>query len=133
MQNIKMANPAPGFNKYPDHKMVLGEAKIEASATIGGLLIASSKTAILVSEADYPDVTYFPRGDVDLSKFEKSDTSSFCPFKGTASYWKLTNSPTKSAENIDICWSYSEPFDEAAAIDSHIAFYRDHVAVIYCQ
>ncbi|MEX0298423.1 MAG: DUF427 domain-containing protein [Kordiimonas sp.] len=133
MQNQTTTNPAPGFIKYPTHKMVLGEANTEAKATVGNIVIASSKTAIIVSEADYPDAVYFPRKDVDMSKLVSSDTSSFCPFKGTANYWKLPPPLTKDAENIDICWSYSEPFDEAAAIGAYIAFYPNHVAVIYCQ
>lgn len=123
------SNPAPGFVKHPDHKMVIGSPDVTASAAIGSQKLASSNSAIRLSEANYGDVIYFPREDVDMTALEATDTSSFCPFKGTARYWRATQASENSGDSIDICWSYEDPFDEAGAISTYIAFYADRVTV----
>lgn len=124
---------APDFVKYPDHKMILSTPTVIATATIKGLTLATSKKAIQLSEANYADAIYFPRSDVNMNQLVANDTTSFCPFKGTAHYWSLLGSTKNTHENIDICWSYEDPFIEASAIGTYIAFYSDKVTVTYCQ
>ncbi len=126
-------NPAPGFKKHPDHKMQLSGNDFAASAAVGGIIIARTTNAIIISEGDYADAIYFPRADVDIALLQASETTSFCPFKGTAHYWHLRNEQQNTPEHIDICWRYEEPFDEAINIGTYIAFYRDKVTVTYCQ
>lgn len=113
--------------------MDIGAPAIAATATVSGHLLANTKRALLLSENTYKPVIYFPREDVDLTKLSKSKTTSRCPFKGTATYWHLSKRPENALDTIDICWSYEEPFKEAATIEGYIAFYSDKVTVTYCQ
>jgi uncharacterized protein (DUF427 family) len=48
----------------------------------------------------------------------------FCPYKGTASYWTI-RAGDKSSENA--VWGYPEPYDEVDAIKDYVAFYWDRV------
>ena len=121
-------NPAPGFQKNPDYPMLVSDPVHLASAALNGVTLAKTKNAIRISENTYDAVIYFPRTDVDLSTLRSTETSSFCPFKGTASYWAAAAAEGGQATS-DIAWSYENPFDEAHAIREYIAFYTSNVTV----
>jgi uncharacterized protein (DUF427 family) len=114
-------NSAPGFKKRPDYRLTTKPAGVRVQVKAGGELIADSRTAIELNEADYPVVYYFPRTDVKMDRLERSSHRSYCPFKGTASYFSLKG----GAENA--VWSYETPYDEMAAIRELVAFYPDKV------
>ena len=50
-----------------------------------------------------------------------SDTHSFCPWKGTASYYDLEVDGTT---NPDAVWFYPEPKDAAKEITGRVAFWK---------
>jgi len=64
---------------------------------------------------------YFPLEAVDQTLLKPSDTTTFCPWKGTASYYTLT---VEGKENKDAAWYYSEPKKAAAQIAGRVAFWR---------
>ena len=53
-----------------------------------------------------------------------TDHHTFCPYKGTASYWTIAVGD-KIAENV--VWGYREPFDEVPALKDFVAFYWNRV------
>src|SRR3546814_20138759 len=53
-----------------------------------------------------------------------SEHRTYCPFKGTASYWSLAVGD-KTVENV--AWSYVEPVEEGLGIRGYIAFYWNKV------
>ena len=64
---------------------------------------------------------YFPRESVDAAVLRPSDTTSVCPWKGTAHYHTLE---VDGATNRDAAWYYPEPKDAAAEIRDRIAFWK---------
>jgi uncharacterized protein (DUF427 family) len=55
-----------------------------------------------------------------------TDHTTFCPWKGTASYYTLD----VDGQKIDnAAWYYPEPYEKAAAIKDYVAFYKNHVTV----
>lgn len=64
---------------------------------------------------------YFPREDVDTSMLEKSDTTSECPWKGTAHYYTID---CDGERNEDAAWTYPEPKLEAEKVRNRIAFWN---------
>lgn len=64
---------------------------------------------------------YFPETALDKSLFSNSDTTSFCPWKGTAHYY---NVEVAGATNADAAWYYPEPKDAAAEIRGRVAFWK---------
>ena len=64
---------------------------------------------------------YFPREDVDAAVLKPSDTTSTCPWKGTASYHSLE---VDGATNPDAAWYYPEPKQAAEEIRDRIAFWK---------
>ncbi len=92
----------------------------------GGAVLGESKGALELVEGEYPPVVYFPRSDIAMAFLESSDTTSFCPYKGTATYYSII---AKSGEIKDAVWSYEDPKESVAEIKDHLAFYTSKVAV----
>lgn len=81
-----------------------------------GAVIADSDDTIVV-EGNH----YFPRVAVDAAILSDSATTSFCPWKGTASYHHVT---VDGQVNEDAAWYYAEPKEAAAGIKGRIAFWK---------
>jgi uncharacterized protein (DUF427 family) len=86
----------------------------------GGETIADSAAAHLFFETRHLPVYYFPRADVRMDLLRPTEHHTYCPYKGTASYW-TTAAGGRESENA--VWGYPEPFDEVAAIRDYVAFY----------
>jgi uncharacterized protein (DUF427 family) len=64
---------------------------------------------------------YFPATTLKPEYVSKSDMTSVCPWKGTASYYSVT---VDGKTNDDAVWYYPEPKPEAEQIRDRIAFWR---------
>lgn len=64
---------------------------------------------------------YFPRGKVDPAFLKSSDTHTFCPWKGTASYYDIV---VDGQLNKDAAWYYPETKDAAKHIRGYVAFWK---------
>ena len=56
---------------------------------VAGRVIADSRKALTLHEANYPPVQYIPRKDVDFSQLEWTDHATYCPYKGDCSYYSI--------------------------------------------
>ena len=65
---------------------------------------------------------YFPKESIKTEYFKGSDTTSVCPWKGTASYYSIE---VNGKINEDAAWYYPEPKDAAKQIKDHIAFWKE--------
>ena len=124
-------NSAPGFKKYPEHRIETRPASQRVRVTYKGEVIADTRDAVELHESHgagkktvAPIVYYIPRKDVRMDRLVRSAHSTHCPFKGDASYFSLKD----GAENA--VWSYEAPYDEMSAIRGHLAFYPDKVDAI---
>jgi len=81
-----------------------------------GAVIAQSDATVVV-EGNH----YFPAESVVAERFEDSPTRTSCPWKGEASYKSLV---VDGERNVDAAWYYPEPFDAAAEIRGHYAFWK---------
>ena len=95
-------------------------------ALINGVTLADSQQVTQINEGSLDPVFYFPRADVRMDLLEATDHSSYCPFRGEASYFSL-NLDGEIQENV--AWSYPRPFEEAREIRGHLAFYRNRVSL----
>ena len=119
-----MANPAPGWASKPEHRVDLHPDKAHVRVTFGGKVIADSTDTLRVEETGHGPVYYIPAKDMALDLMTKTAHTSYCPFKGTASYWTI-NAGGKSAENA--IWGYETPYDETTKLAGHYAFYGNRV------
>lgn len=88
----------------------------------GGATLADSTRALRVLETSHPPVIYIPPQDIDMSRLSPSGGgSTFCEWKGSASYWDLMDGPRRAA------WSYPAPVEAYAKLADHLAFYPGQV------
>lgn len=86
------------------------------TARWNGEVIAQSDDTVVV-EGNH----YFPRDAVRDGVLSASDTTSVCPWKGTASYHSVT---VDGKVNADAAWYYPDPKDAASEIKDRIAFWK---------
>ncbi len=85
------------------------------TASWNGTVIASSDDTVVV-EGNH----YFPRAAVSAA-LRASDTTSVCPWKGTASYLSVE---VDGEVNPDAAWFYPEPKDAAKQLKDRVAFWK---------
>ncbi len=81
-----------------------------------GVVIAESDDTVVVENNHY-----FPLESVRQELLRPSQHETFCPWKGTASYYSLE---VDGELNPDAAWFYPEPKEAAAEIRSRLAFWR---------
>ena len=123
-------NPAPGFAKYPQHRIEIAPSATHVRVTFQGEVIADTREAVEMRESTgegkktvAPVVFYIPRKDVRMERLVRSSHRTHCPFKGDASYFSVAGGPENAA------WSYEAPYDEMLAIREHLAFYPDRFTI----
>ena len=91
---------------------------------VAGKVIADTRDALTLREASYPPVQYIPRRDVDMTALTRSEHTTFCPYKGDASYYSI---PAGGERSRNAVWTYETPFEAMAEIKDYVAFYPDRV------
>jgi uncharacterized protein (DUF427 family) len=111
----------------PDHPITLTPNRERVLVRVGGALVADTRAALTLKEASYPPVQYIPRKDVDMNLLQRTDHSSYCPFKGDASYYSI---PSGGEKSVNAVWSYENPYPSVAPIKDYVAFYPTRVDAI---
>jgi uncharacterized protein (DUF427 family) len=73
----------------PDHPIAIERNPSRVVVTLAGKVIADTVDALALREASYPPVQYIPRKDVDMSALERTLHSTYCPYKGDASFYSI--------------------------------------------
>jgi uncharacterized protein (DUF427 family) len=81
-----------------------------------GMVIAESDDTEVV-EGDH----YFPADSVKQEFLKRSNTTSICPWKGTASYYHIN---VDGRVNSDAAFYYPDPKKAARHIKNRIAFWK---------
>jgi uncharacterized protein (DUF427 family) len=89
-----------------------------------GTVIADSTATLRCEETGHGPVHYIPAKDMRLDLMKKTEHTSYCPFKGTASYWTVKVGDNSSENAI---WGYEAPYDETVGLAGHYAFYGNRV------
>jgi uncharacterized protein (DUF427 family) len=109
-----------------EHPITVEPAKTRWRAYFAGHVIADSNDALILKEADYPPVVYFPRRDVAMEYMSRTDRKTHCPYKGDAAYFSLYMDG-ELVENA--VWTYEHPLEGMELIADRLAFYTDRVEV----
>jgi len=108
----------------PDHPISIEANTSRVVVTVGGRVVADTSNALTLREASYPAVQYIPHRDVDMAALVRSEHTTYCPYKGDASYYSI---PAGGDRSINAVWSYETPFEAMKQIEQYVAFYPDRV------
>jgi uncharacterized protein (DUF427 family) len=111
------AQRSPG----PDHPIGITPNPDHVVVKIAGIVVADTRRALTLQEANYPPIQYIPRSDVDMSQLARSAHTTYCPYKGDCNYY----SANAGSENV--AWTYEAPYEAVSSIKDHLAFYADRV------
>lgn len=117
---------APGFEKHPDYQVDITASDRHVRVLVGDCVIADTRNALAVQESKHHPVWYLPLADVNTDLLTATETSTYCPFKGQASYWSIH---TPQEELTDAVWSYRSPYSECLALQDYVGFYTDKVVM----
>ncbi len=102
----------------PDHPISIQRNLARVVVSVAGRVVADTRNALTLREAPYPPVQYIPREDVDFSQLERTDHSTYCPYKGDCSYYSV---PAGGEKSVNVVWSYEDPFPAVVQIKGHVA------------
>lgn len=112
--------------KDPNTRIDIRESSRHVRVEIDGVTIAETTHPRFLFETGLPRRSYIPKTDVRMDLLTATDTTTRCPYKGTAEYYSVTVDGTTYG---DIVWWYRHPVPESQAIAGLVAFYDEKVDV----
>ena len=110
----------------PYHRVDVRRSSRPVRVLLDDIVVASTRTPLLLSETGLPNRFYIPWEDVREELLEPSDTHTVCPYKGTASYWSVTLSDRKLADAV---WSYPRAHGDAGPVKGYLSFLHDELTI----
>src|ERR1700759_2964901 len=117
----------PVLEPTAEHPITIHPTGARVVVRVNGEVVADTTEALQLQESPSPAVQYIPFKDVLQDRFTRTDTSTYCPFKGDAGYYSVTTAAGDTVD--DAIWFYEQPFPAGAAIAGHVAFYPDKTEV----
>jgi uncharacterized protein (DUF427 family) len=117
--------PGPGQESVWDYPRppVLVATDEHVQVSHNNAILADTYAALRVLETASPPTYYIPAAAIDWSQLEAIAHSSFCEWKGRASYFALAGDSSRNP----VAWQYANPSTSFAAIDGHASFYPSRV------
>lgn len=109
-----------------EHPITIAPTAGRVVVRVNGDIIADSRAALTLQESSYPAVQYIPLADVNQQLLRRTQTVTYCPYKGEAGYFSV------AGEHVvvdDAVWFYEQPYPAVAAIAEHVAFYPDKAEI----
>ena len=98
------------------------------SVIVGGIVVAESQSTFRTLETSHPPTYYFPTDDVNSETLFKNERSTFCEWKGRASYFNYAASQIVIP---NIGWCYTNPTTSFSSITGYISFYASKADACY--
>ena len=111
------------------HYSVIDKYNRKLTIKYKDLIIAETTNAMILKEVGkgvYDPVFYIPKEGL-RTKLEKDNAhESFCPIKGTATYWNITGGFTSEY----FAWSYEDTLPRSKKINGMLAFNMNYISFI---
>ena len=126
MLRSERVEPGPGQESVWDYPR---PPRVERSdrtvvVVLGGVEICRTTRALRVLETSHAPVWYLPREDWASGSLEAAQGSSYCEWKGVASYLDVIGGGRRAEQ---AAWTYLEPVPEFAVLRGAVAVYPGQV------
>ena len=122
MNPVQRIEPGPGQESVWDYPRPPRLEPLDGRVHVwlNGTLIADSTAALQVLETYHPPTVYLPPDDVYTRSLVPLRPTSYCEWKGTASYFDVASGPTRVER---AAWAYFDPRTPYEALAGHVSFY----------
>jgi uncharacterized protein (DUF427 family) len=112
--------------RNPYHRVDCVRTTRRLLVEVGGTVLVDTTDTMGVYETALGPRLYVSPDHLPRGPLTKSSTTTYCPYKGTASYWSVTLGDEVLA---DIAWSYDDPLPECRVIQQMLSFDETKVSV----
>jgi uncharacterized protein (DUF427 family) len=116
----------PKLHPTDKHPITVTPTGKHVTVRVNGEVVAQTDNAQTLQESTYAAVQYIPLDDADAGLLRRTDTETYCPYKGVASYYSVV---TAGGTVDDAIWTYEQPYEAVSAIAGHVAFYPDKAEI----
>lgn len=120
-------NGGPGYREHPNYRVDIHPINSTVEIELDDIVVCRTTSALEVLETHHRPVIYVPKSDIGPEYVHASDTETYCPFKGFASYWSLKVNDRRVE---DVFWFYAQPFDEVFKLAEYVGVYANRVDAI---
>jgi uncharacterized protein (DUF427 family) len=115
-----------GHPRNPYHRVDCLRTTRRLQVAASGLtLVDTTETLVVYETALDPRLYVHPR-HVRMDLLERSSTTTYCPYKGTASYWTAR---IGDVAIDDVAWSYEVPLPESTPLGGFLSFDDSRVSL----
>lgn len=122
MTKPQRIEPGPGQESVWDYPRPprLEDTTRHIQVIFNGIVIADTRRGKRVLETSHPPTYYIPPEDIQMDYLVPSTSTSFCEWKGRASYYTVMVGERHAA---DAAWYYATPTAAFAALKKYVTFY----------
>ncbi len=117
-----------GHPRNPYHRVDSLRSSRRLHVRAAGVTLVDTGDTIVVYETALDPRLYVDPAVVRMDVLKRSATRTYCPYKGTASYW---HAHIGNIELEDVAWSYEDPLPEAMALRHLLSFDESRVSVVH--
>lgn len=103
----------------PYHRVDCRPGRRALRVGVAGTVLVDTADTVTVFETALPPVLYVDPAHVRVDLLRRSETTSYCNYKGWATYWSAVVDDTVVD---DVAWCYPEPYDETRSIAGFFGF-----------
>jgi uncharacterized protein (DUF427 family) len=114
--------------RNPYHRVDYLPSRRRLRVEVAGETLVDTDRTVVAYETALEPVPYVPKDVVRMELLVPSATTSYCPYKGTASWWSAV---VGDAVIGDVAWSYEDPRPESSRIRGMMAFDPARATVVH--
>jgi uncharacterized protein (DUF427 family) len=111
----------------PYHRVDCRPTKRGLRVAVGGTTLVDTDDTVILFETALEPRLYVDPARVRTDLLRRTDTSSYCNYKGVATYWAAV---IGDLVVDDVAWSYEDPPPESMPIKGYLSFDADRVEVV---
>jgi uncharacterized protein (DUF427 family) len=111
----------------PYHRIDVRRSSRHVQVLAGDVVVAESSAPVVLAETGLPLRFYLSPDDVRVP-LEPTASSTFCPYKGDASY--STVRLPDGRELVDAVWGYQQPYPESSGIAGRVCLLHDELTLL---
>ncbi len=116
-----------GHPRNPYHRVDCLRTRRALRVEVARTVLVDTNETLGVYETSLEPRLYVDKTHVRMEYLVPSEATSYCPYKGTASYWTAVVGDVRVA---DVAWSYEDPLPESLALGGMLSFYNDRASIL---